>query len=314
MDIKRIILMIITFALGAVLLVFIFMDAANDRARDAAKQEAEINARTYEIQIQKLEVEILEKERAIAATPDHGRAVVGFHISRPEDVTYAVSMGERYGFKPTGVINCTRSTEELLAIADALQAAGHPLDIMLTGTPFSEEVNANANMLLAELPARDFSRGISFLLRSADDSEENRSVILDGAYSGYSFYSENGASGTLPSGTPYIAYSFLHTNDYNMSGIMRTIRNAKTSMIIVVDLEAVAQGTVNEETARGWIERVVEERDKESFEVCSVDDAFGELRRLRAEYDASVEEYENFKAEKEAEIAALKEKVAEIKK
>ena len=42
MDIKRIILMIITFALGAVLLVFIFMDAANDRARDAAKQEAEI--------------------------------------------------------------------------------------------------------------------------------------------------------------------------------------------------------------------------------------------------------------------------------
>ena len=314
MDIKRLLLMIVTFVLGAVLLVFIYLDAANDRARDTARQEAEIGARQYEIRIQELEVEILEHQKAAEVVQEQGRAVVGFHLSAPEDVAFAVSAGETYGFKPTVVLDCTASDEELLAVAEALQAAGHPADIMLTGFPFDEEVLARARMLLSELPARDFSRGISFLLRNADDSEENRALIYDEAFSGYSFYSENGAAGTLPSGTPYISYSFMRSADTDMGGVLRKISSGRTSMIVVLDLDSVAQGTLNQETIWVWLDRIREENDSGRLEICSVDDAFGALRQLRAQNDAAAAEYESFKAEKESEIEALREKIAEIKK
>jgi len=314
MDIRRIILMIFTFGLGAVLLYFIFMDAAGDRARDEARQAAEIEARQYEIQIQNLEVEILEREKKAAVTSDHGRAVMGFYLSGPEDVADVVSLGEQYGFRPTVLLDCGKSEEELLSITEAMQAAGFPADIMLTGSPFDGDVNARARMLLSELPAGGFSRGISFLLRNADDSEENRALILDEAYSGYSFYSDNTVSGTLPSGTPYIAYSFMSKEDLNIGSTLRKLRSAKTCMILVTDLEAVAGGTVNRETAHGWIEETFEEQGKDGLEICSLDDAFGELRRLRAENDAAMEAYEAFKAEKESEIAELREKIRDIKK
>lgn len=313
MDIKRILLMIFTFGLGAVLLVFVFMDISNDKARNKARQDAEVEARQYEIQIQDLEVEILEREKTVAVEPDHGRAVIGFHLSGVEDVEFTLSMGETYGFKPTVVLDCTKSEEDLMAIVEALQAAGHPADVMLTGTPFDDVVLAHARMLLSELPAHDFARGISFLLRSADDSEKNRSVILDEAFSGYAFYNDSGAAGTLPSGTPYISYSFMHSEDINADKLLKTIGSGKTSMIIVMDLASVAQGTLNRETVVNWIEKTVEQQNQGNLEICGVDDAYGALRKLLAEYNAAKEDYESFKAEKESEIAALKEKIAEIK-
>ncbi len=314
MDIKRILLAIVTFALGAVLLFFIWQDAAADKARDSAKVKAEVEARQYEIRIQELEAEIKAQERAAEVTPDQGTAVIAYQLAAPEDVSFVVSMGETYGFKPTVVLDCGQTEENLRLIAEALAEAGNPADIMLTGSPFTDEVLANARMLLAEMPSYGFRGGISFLLRKSDDSSENRAFILDEAFAGYAFYSDNGACGTLPSGTPYLSYSFIRTMDSSIDSSLRTVRSNKVSMAIVLDLVSCAQGTLTFDRVTEWTAAIADAGARGEMNVQSADKAYGVLRTIRAQNDEAAAEYEAFRSSKQAEIAELQEKIEEIKR
>ncbi len=314
MDIKRIMLAILTFALGAVLLFFIWSDAAADKARSEAKVKAEVEARQYEIRIQEIEAEIKATEMAAEVTQEKGAAVIAYQLSNAEDVEFVMSVSETRGFKPTVVLDCAKTEEELRLIAEALQEAGQPADIMLTGTPFSREILSNARMLLSELPSYGYRGGVSFLLRKSDDSNDNRALILDEAFAGYVFYEANGASGTLPSGTPYLSYSFMRTMDLDVANTLKTVKSGKVSMAFVMDLESVEAETLTRDRILEWTDAIIAAGDNGDLNVYSADKAFGVLRTIRAQNDESLAEYEAYKSEKENEIKELQQKIEEIKK
>lgn len=299
----------IILLLAALLLLVAYRDRRTERRRKLAMEEVRNEAGIYESELAEIRSGLLRKKAELEAAADCGKLLVGYCMSSKEDISLIKEQAQEYGFEPVAVLDCTMEVERLEDILDGLQGEGY--EIMLTGTPFSEEVLDTADRVRALLPEYGLDGQVSFLLRGSDDTEENLDGLCGRGYTGLARFDPAASGGLTEEGTPYITYSFLHDNSQLTGGIDLVIEN-KSAMIVVFDLNSVESGSLKEEDMATTLKYIQKQADKEKLVYSSVSAALEEIKAGDDLLRIRRQNYEEYVKEQQKRIDELEEKIHEV--
>lgn len=298
----------IILLLAVLLLLLAYTDRRKERRRKLAMEEIQNEAGIYESELADIRSDLLKQKAETEAAADCGRLLVGYCMSSKEDIALIGKHEQEYGFEPVIVLDCTMDAESLKDILEGLPKA---YEIMLTGTPFSEEVLDTADRVRALLPEYGLDDQVSFLLRGSDDTGENLDELYGHGYTGLARFDSAVTSGLTDEGIPYITYSFLHDNSQLTGGIDLVIEN-KSAMIVVFDLNSAESGSLKEDDMITTLNYIQKQVDKDKLAYSSVSTS---LEEIKAGDDLSRirrQKYEAYVNEQQKRIDELEEKIHEI--
>lgn len=294
-------------AIGLVWLVY--MDRTTKQNRQKMMETVQREAEAYEAELREIRNDLAQRKKELEQPEEIGRILIGYYVMSEEDVSLIKAHKSKYGIAPAAVLDCGRELEEVEALLTALQELD--CEIMLTGSPLTEDVLYAADSIRARLPQYGFSEEVSFLLRGTDDKKEWRDTLFTQGYMGLARFSNTVENGTSEKGMPYIAYNFVSDNSQLTGGIVETAQK-KTAMILVFDLAGLENGKLKETDITKTLDYIEKQVDKEFLIYGSLGKT---LKMVKAGDDAAnirLQEYKKYEAEQQAHIEELEEKIHDL--
>ncbi len=292
---------ILSVILLVVLGVMIWRGHQEELATQEALEQKNAEAQVYLDEIEQLESELNALQDSADETEveteteeaEYARAMVGFCMSTAEDVEFISSLAEEYGFTPVVVLNCKDDIEDVKSYIDA--TADRDWEYMLTGTPFTDEMNENILLTLDYLEESGLEDSGFFLLRTSDNGSSKRLMLKEDGFEGYTLYSDTPISGVSDeTGMLYFSYAYVQTFGTSLDAQIEYLTQSCSAMITVFDMGNVNSGKLTETEVRSGLDSIYSRVEAERLVVTTVretaDAIAASAASAQAESEASTED------------------------
>ena len=298
-NIWKILILVLLLSMLIGLFVWVYVDEKlTEESWSAAIAEAE----PYEREKRELEQELNELKETLKYSSDEMRLMIGFLVSDTDDYSYIRLKSEEYGFNPVIVLDCMSDVDH---IASLVEAADAKWEIMLYADSFSSDVAESAKIAKAKIAFLNRSDTGIFLLRRDLDTVSNVASLLDGGFIGYTTYQNSPYFGQNENGSVYIDYSYVRQNTTAIFDRIQTCYYAKSSSLIVLDMDGIAKEDLTEDDVIQILNEVRTTAEKDDCSISTVSEVVAELsqiNQIKAEAQAA---YDIRAAEIEARINEL---------
>lgn len=293
-----------------VLILIVYVGRRTEKNRWLMREELQNEASVYEAELDKIRSDLVKKKAETnEIISNTGKILIGYCMSSKEEFSLVKKHVQSYGFLPVIVLDCTMQLEALTDLLTVIQ--GENCEIMLTGTPFSDDVLNTGDSVRELLLAYGFEDNISFLLRGTDDVPENLDKLYKRGYLGLARYDDSVTNGLTDRSIPYIAYNFVSNSNQLSGGLAQVIQN-KSAMIMVFDLSSIKMGKLNKADMITALDDIQKQVNNEAMVYSSVAGALEEIRVRDDLSKVQKQEYEEYEAAQQQRIDELEEKIHDI--
>ncbi len=276
----------------------------DSQARSAQLESLSEQARDYENELLRLRREAETQELHIYTPEGPGAAVFAFRLDSEETLQRAVSYGENYRFTPAILLDLTDDTDSVLTL---LEESG--LEIIFYSADFSENDLQKLRDIRRIIKATGCVDTQSFLLRSADDTEENRAALSQAGIQTLFLYDDLLDTSVLTDGTTKLNYSYVSKSGYSPANRLANLANSEQALLFAIDLK---ETTVTEHQMDEIIELICQEEENGHIRIGSVADAVQTVQDRVKREENRLNEYMAAQDERAARIAELEATIREI--
>lgn len=291
--------LILALIVAVVLAVLLVRHHRQEQQRSAALQAMAEKAEPLEQELARLERELAQAQRSSEQNLRTAFYAVGYQITETADIQFALQHAQEYGFKPNFVLDPT--SWRYRTLVSALRDV--ECELVLTAEPCTESAITSRLQLPESAAASDSG---AFLLANADDSEENLTRIAAAGYSCVVRYADNAACTVLENGLATIGYSRIKNADFSVENRLKDAQQNAQTLLIVFDLSALRDGELTEADITDALARIFADRDDGGAQYGTVSEAAAAVRTATEAQAVS-------RAELDAELAALQQRIDEIR-
>ncbi len=307
--IKKIISVIISVCvIAAVLCTALYEEAEQRKAAEKWDIIAQ-KAVPYEKELWQIEDELLEMKKNTAYISERAEIVVGFLASEISDIEYIRQKAELYSLKPVLVIDCTG---DMQSIEDLIYRADNSWEIMLYASDFSEKTSEKIAYVKAYMKSMGKADCGIFFIRRADMSSDNRDMLMELGFEGYTSFHDYPQAGQRENGTIYFDYSHIKSSDTSVEARLSMCYSGRASMIYIFDMESLHNGSLSENSVTSnlrILQSYASRKNCTFATVAEVAEELSSIRRVEAENKAL---YEEKAAPMKARIAELRRIIRDI--
>ena len=297
------------FIVLSVSLALLFYTDYQERQRQSAKSyELQKMVAPYENEIQDIQSELNKRSKSNNLRSTVAGVIPCFAISSVEDMELLKDITSGYDFTPSVVLDCTMSDNELSNIVDKAQKKGY--SIVLTGTPFDNDVLKRAVSIKAGQSESGSIQSHMFLLRHSDDTKDNRVMLAKNGFATLFLYSESLDSGGKDD-INYLPYGYIHSSESAVN-ITNSVKSVHTGMLIVLEISDLNDNTMTEYEFKDCLDVIDECVSSGSVEYIELADAFSEMEQKAEQYKRDEAKNEEYVNEKKARIEELRKKINDI--
>lgn len=297
---------VVLFLLSIILVLLIYTEHKEKQEQAVFRLELQKEAKPYEEEIQSIRTELINRTREIYAASSVSCVMPCFVLTSTDDIKMVENLSADYAFTPSIVLDCTEKEADLVRIAEA--AVQKRYGILMTGTPFNEEVLKKASRIKTMLSELDATFVPAFLLRHTNDTRENREKLLGEGYSNLFLYSDTLSSGRK-GGIDYLPYGFIRSYG-SAESVADSIESVHTSMLVVFDLADLHNSTVTEKCISDCLNMFDKRVAVGRLNYTETREAF--LALTEETIQQKEEEYQTYVEEQKGHIKELQKKVNEI--
>ena len=304
------ILAAVSIAVGVVFVSGLYMDRKEELQKSVQIARQNEEAKPYEKEIREINAQMKEREKSLAYLNDTAEMLVGYRMYAPEDMAMIREQAETYGFSPVIVLDCTMEIKQLTNIIQSVADKGW--DIMLTGSPITDEINENVTQVREVLSQSGLSDTGVFLLKSSDYSEKNVAKLAENGFKGYTCFSNTVTNGCEENGIIYFEYWYVQKGDTSIQNKLELMVDDRKAMIVVFDLENLHTGFLTEEAITERLDLMADYVKAEKMVFSVTEEIVGQLSNINEVKAQRQAEYEEYAAQQQEKINELKEKINQI--
>ena len=224
----------------AAALAVLFLHYRSSASASARQIQAlQEQARPYEVELDRLMREVDTRKREIATPTEPGMAVIGYTVSSASDLALIATQSEQYGFQP--VIFLPVDSAELEAITAVMYGADY--EIALTYDNWDGATVQRAQELRKTLESNRLHDVGAFLLRSGEDTPENRQALQEAGFRYLVVYGDR-LDNQFRNDVSYLNYSYISRESYTPDNRLSALVSSEQAMCFVFSMQRVGESGV----------------------------------------------------------------------
>lgn len=300
---------IVVLLLTAVLAGMFFVNHRQAQRRAAHMQQLQAEARPYEREIKEIRSELAQRERAIKTQTDTSGILFGFLPTSTDDFAEIDKLASAHAITPVILLDCSQEKEALTAILK--KTVDRNYEVVLAGLQFDDDILQTADEMKDTLAQLNDAKSPAFLLRSNENTEENRNLLNEHGYTELILYDDSLQAGMQENGKPYICYGFFKQPVYYSNYISQVV-TAHTMMLASFDFSTIQNGRLKIADVERFIEMAAEQKADSKLRYVDLNSAFQAVADQNATQQERQEAYEAYAAGQEERIQELEGKVHTI--
>lgn len=275
------------------------------RARAAHIETLATEAKQYEAELTRLKREQEVQELHIYKPEGPGAAVIAFRIADEESLQQVLNYGTSYGFTPAILVNTAEDdTETLLTL---LRGSG--LDVVFYSVGFTADELDGLQELQWTFRKAGCGNTQSYLLRAADDTEENRAALTEAGIRTLFLYGDTLDTQITEDGTAMLNYSYVNKSGYSPANRLVDLAGSEQALLFAIDMK---ETTVTEHQMEEIVSLICREGDNGAVKICTVDEAVQTVRDRVDREQGRLHEFFAAQDERNTRIEELEAAIREI--
>ena len=300
---------IVVLLLTAVLAGMFFVNHRQAQRRAAHMQQLQAEARPYEREIKEIRLELAQRERAIKTQTDTSGILFGFLPTSTDDFAEIDKLASAHAITPVILLDCSQEKEALTAILK--NTVDRNYEVVLAGLQFDDNILQTADEMKDTLAQLNDAKSPAFLLRSNENTEENRNLLNEHGYTELILYDDSLQAGMQENGKPYICYGFFRQPVYYSDYISQVV-TAHTIMLAAFNFSTIQSGTLQISDVERFMTMADDRKAANELRYVDLNSAFQAVADQNATRQERQETYEKYEAEQEKRIQELEEKISAI--
>ena len=300
---------IVVLLLTAVLAGMFFVNHRQAQRRAAHMQQLQAEARPYEREIKEIRLELAQRERAIKTQTDTSGILFGFLPTSTDDFAEIDKLASAHAITPVILLDCSQEKEALTAILK--NTVDRNYEVVLAGLQFDDNILQTADEMKDTLAQLNDAKSPAFLLRSNENTEENRNLLNEHGYTELILYDDSLQAGMQENGKPYICYGFFRQPVYYSDYISQVV-TAHTIMLAAFNFSTIQSGTLQISDVERFMTMADDRKAANELRYVDLNSAFQAVADQNTTQQERQESYEKYEAEQKKRIQELEEKISAI--
>ncbi len=281
-------------------MIYHYREDASQRSAHIAELAA--LAKEYETELTQLkrEQELQEMHNYVPEGP--GAAVIAFRIGDEETLLKAQAYGQKYRFTPSVIVNV--DDENVMDILALLSDSG--MDIIFACNRFNTKTGAALKTVMEAEEELIGNSTRSFLLRSNDDTETNRRILIKNGIKTLFLYGGVLSTDVTDDFTE-LNYSYINRSGYSPTSRLSDLDRSEQGLLFAVDL---VETTVTEKQLDDILDSIRAADEEGKITIGATESA---VNVVRSRVESENEMRERFIATQDERLARIEELEAIIR-
>lgn len=188
---KRKTLSIVVFLLAVVLFGLLFVNHRQEQRQAAHMQQLQKEARSYQLEIDEIRSDLVQRELAVKTTEDTSGILFGFVPASTANFAEIDKLAAEHSLTPVIILDCSQEKDVLTAILK--KAVEKDYEVVLAGLQFDESI-----LQMADEMKDSFIERFMTLADDRKAANELRYVDLNSAFQAVADQNAPGKSGRKP--------------------------------------------------------------------------------------------------------------------